>query len=53
LSHRVTVLFIYVLTLWAGSLALAFAGIPSGVAYALGATALLSYTGWRLRQQAR
>lgn len=53
LSHRVTVLFIYVLTLWAGSLALALAGIPSGVAYALGATALLSYTGWRLRQQAR
>jgi UDP-GlcNAc:undecaprenyl-phosphate GlcNAc-1-phosphate transferase len=53
LSHRVTVLFIYVLTLWAGSLALAFAGIPSGLAYALGATALLSYTGWRLRQQAR
>jgi UDP-GlcNAc:undecaprenyl-phosphate GlcNAc-1-phosphate transferase len=53
LSHRVTVLFIYVLTLWAGSLALAFAGIPSGVAYALGATALLSYTGWRLRQRPR
>jgi UDP-GlcNAc:undecaprenyl-phosphate GlcNAc-1-phosphate transferase len=53
LSHRVTVLFIYVLTLWAGSLALAFAGIPSGVAYALGATALLSYTGWRVRQRSR
>ncbi len=53
LSHRVTVLFIYVLTLWAGSLALAFSGMPSGIAYALGATALLSYTGWRLRQQAR
>lgn len=48
-----TVLFIYVLTLWAGSLALAFSGMPSGIAYALGATALLSYTGWRLRQQAR
>ena len=53
LSHRVTVLFIYVLTLWAGSLALAFSGMPSGVAYALGATALLSYTGWRLRQRPR
>jgi UDP-GlcNAc:undecaprenyl-phosphate GlcNAc-1-phosphate transferase len=53
LSHRVTVLFIYALTLWAGSLALAFSGMPSGVAYALGATALLSYTGWRLRQRPR
>lgn len=53
LSHRVTVLFIYLLTLWAGSLALAFAGIPSGVAYALGATALLTYAGWRIRRHAR
>lgn len=53
LSHRVTVLFIYVLTLWAGSLALAFSGMPSGVAYALGATLLLSYTGWRVRQHSR
>ncbi|HEY9764659.1 MAG TPA: MraY family glycosyltransferase [Trichocoleus sp.] len=53
LSHRVTVLFIYVLTLWAGSLALAFSGMPSGVAYAIGATALLSYTGWRVQQRYR
>lgn len=53
LSHRVTVLFIYVLTLWVGSLALAFSGMPSGVAYAIGATALLSYTGWRVRQHSR
>lgn len=53
LSHRVTVLFIYVLTLWAGSLALAFSGMPSGIAYALGATALLSYASWRLRQRCR
>ena len=51
LSHRVTVLFIYVLTLWAGSLALAFSGMPSGVAYAMGATALLTYTCWRLLQR--
>ncbi|MBD0335396.1 MAG: undecaprenyl/decaprenyl-phosphate alpha-N-acetylglucosaminyl 1-phosphate transferase [Cyanobacteria bacterium Co-bin13] len=53
LSHRVTVLFIYVLTLWVGSLALAFSGMPSGVAYALGATVLLSYTGWRVKQHSR
>ncbi|PSN19872.1 undecaprenyl-phosphate alpha-N-acetylglucosaminyl 1-phosphate transferase [filamentous cyanobacterium CCP5] len=53
ISHRLTVLFIYVLTLWAGSLALAVSGMPSGIAYALGATALLSYTGWRLRCRCR
>ncbi|MBH8571566.1 undecaprenyl/decaprenyl-phosphate alpha-N-acetylglucosaminyl 1-phosphate transferase [Nostocaceae cyanobacterium CENA369] len=48
LSHRWTVLFIYSLTLWVGSLALAIAGIPSGIAYACGATSLLSYAIWRL-----
>lgn len=53
LSHRWTVLFIYALTLWAGSLALAFSGIPSGPSYAIGATALLSYTGWRVRRLSR
>ena len=53
LSHRLTVLFIYVLTLWVGSLALAFSGIPSGVAYAIGATMLLSYTGWKVKERAR
>jgi UDP-GlcNAc:undecaprenyl-phosphate GlcNAc-1-phosphate transferase len=53
LSHRFTVLFIYALTLWAGSLALAFSGMPSGIAYAMGATALLSYTGWKARRHAR
>ena len=53
LSHRFTVLFIYALTLWVGSLALAFSGMPSGLAYALGASALLSYTGWKARHQAR
>ncbi|NEP16486.1 MAG: undecaprenyl/decaprenyl-phosphate alpha-N-acetylglucosaminyl 1-phosphate transferase [Leptolyngbya sp. SIO4C1] len=53
LSHRFTVLFIYALTLWVGSLAMAFSGMPSGIAYALAATALLSYTGWRARHHAR
>ncbi|QIZ72766.1 glycosyltransferase family 4 protein [Oxynema aestuarii] len=53
LSHRLTVLFIYSLTLWVGSIALAFAGIPSGIAYALGATALLSYTSWKVMKHAR
>ncbi|ALF51907.1 glycosyl transferase [Nostoc piscinale CENA21] len=48
LSHRWTVLFIYTLTLWVGSLALAIAGIPSGIAYAFGTTSLLTYTSWRV-----
>ncbi|MEM1367337.1 MAG: MraY family glycosyltransferase [Cyanobacteria bacterium P01_H01_bin.15] len=47
LSHRTTVLFIYALTLWVGSLALGFAGIPSGWAYAIGSTLLLGYVGWQ------
>ena len=50
LSHRFTVLFIYALTLWVGSLALALSGMPSGIAYAIASTALLSYTGWRAKQ---
>ncbi|MBW4464521.1 MAG: undecaprenyl/decaprenyl-phosphate alpha-N-acetylglucosaminyl 1-phosphate transferase [Pegethrix bostrychoides GSE-TBD4-15B] len=52
LSHRLTVLFIYALTLWVGSLALAFSGIPSGLTYAGAATLLLSYAGWRVKQYA-
>ncbi|NET11164.1 MAG: undecaprenyl/decaprenyl-phosphate alpha-N-acetylglucosaminyl 1-phosphate transferase [Symploca sp. SIO2B6] len=53
LSHRSTVLFIYALTIWVGSLALAIAQIPSGVAYASAATALLGYSCWRVRMVAR
>lgn len=53
LSHRLTVLFIYALTFWVGSLALAFSGIPSGLAYALAATALLTYASWKVRKHAR
>lgn len=48
LSHRLTVLFIYSLTLWVGSIALALAGIPSSMVYTCGATSLLSYTSWRV-----
>ena len=51
LSHRFTVLFIYCLTLWVGSLALVLVGIPSGYVYAIVATLLLSFTGWKARQQ--
>ncbi|NEQ23465.1 MAG: undecaprenyl/decaprenyl-phosphate alpha-N-acetylglucosaminyl 1-phosphate transferase [Microcoleus sp. SIO2G3] len=53
LSHRLTVLFIYSLTLWVGTLALAFSGIPSGLIYAIAATALLSYTSWKVMRHAR
>jgi UDP-GlcNAc:undecaprenyl-phosphate GlcNAc-1-phosphate transferase len=53
LSHRLTVLFIYTLTLWAGSLALAFSRIPNGLAMAIGATLLLSYASWHVRRHAR
>lgn len=53
LSHRLTVLFIYALTLWVGTLALAFSGLPSGLAYAIGATLILSYTSWCVRKQAK
>lgn len=48
ISQRLTVLFIYALTLWVGSLALAFSGIPSGSAYAMGGTMLLAYTSWQV-----
>ncbi|NER36191.1 MAG: undecaprenyl/decaprenyl-phosphate alpha-N-acetylglucosaminyl 1-phosphate transferase [Oscillatoria sp. SIO1A7] len=53
LSHRLTVLFIYSLTLWSGSLAVAFAGIPSGVGLAMGATAILSYASWKAHNHSR
>lgn len=53
LSHRLTVLFIYSLTLWVGSLALAFSNIPSGVAYAIAATVLFAYICWKARKQTR
>ncbi|MBW4664553.1 MAG: undecaprenyl/decaprenyl-phosphate alpha-N-acetylglucosaminyl 1-phosphate transferase [Chroococcus sp. CMT-3BRIN-NPC107] len=54
LSHRLTVLFIYALTtLWVGSLALAFAGIPSGFAYAIATSSLPSYASWHAWRHAR
>jgi UDP-GlcNAc:undecaprenyl-phosphate GlcNAc-1-phosphate transferase len=53
LSQRLAVLFIYSLTLWAGTLALAVSGIPSGVGYAIAATALLSFTSWQVWKTAK
>ncbi|WP_036483528.1 glycosyltransferase family 4 protein [Myxosarcina sp. GI1] len=48
ISQRQTVLFIYALTLWVGSLAMGFSNIPSGWGYAIGATMLLVYIGWQV-----
>jgi UDP-N-acetylmuramyl pentapeptide phosphotransferase/UDP-N-acetylglucosamine-1-phosphate transferase len=53
LSHRWTVLFMYSLTLWVGSLAFAIAGIPLGVGCACAATSLLSYALWRVWKVSR
>ncbi|MEM9542826.1 MAG: MraY family glycosyltransferase [Cyanobacteria bacterium P01_E01_bin.42] len=53
IPQRLTVLFIYALTLWVGSLALAFSGIPSGAAYATGASLLLAYAGWQVWRKTR
>ncbi|MGB5914796.1 MAG: MraY family glycosyltransferase [Phormidesmis sp.] len=52
-SHRFTVIFIYVLAIWVGSLAMAFAGLRAGVPFVFASTALLSYTGWRAAQHAK
>ena len=53
LSQRLAVLFIYSLTLWAGSLAMAVSGMPSGVGYAIAATLILSLTSWQVWRTAR
>ncbi len=53
ISHRLTVLFIYALTLWVGSLALGFSNIPSGWGFAIGATFLLIYLGWQVWRNSR
>ncbi|MGD1896017.1 MAG: MraY family glycosyltransferase [Phormidesmis sp.] len=52
-SHRFTVIFIYVLALWVGSLAMAVSGLRAGVPFVCASTALLSYTGWRAVRYAK
>ncbi|MBF2074626.1 MAG: undecaprenyl/decaprenyl-phosphate alpha-N-acetylglucosaminyl 1-phosphate transferase [Synechococcales cyanobacterium C42_A2020_086] len=47
LPHRFTVLFIYTLAFWTGSLAIAVAGIPNSIFGVLGATLLLGCSSWR------
>ncbi len=53
ISHRLTVLFIYCLTLWVGSLALGFSNVPSGWGFAIGATLLLGYASWQVWRNRR
>jgi UDP-N-acetylmuramyl pentapeptide phosphotransferase/UDP-N-acetylglucosamine-1-phosphate transferase len=47
LSHRSTVFVIYAMTLWVGSLAIAFAGIPSSPVILGSATGILAYMIWK------
>jgi UDP-GlcNAc:undecaprenyl-phosphate/decaprenyl-phosphate GlcNAc-1-phosphate transferase len=53
ISKRNTVLFIYALTLWFGSLALAISGMPAGGTYAAISTLLLVYACWQVRNRIR
>ncbi|MEA5534471.1 MraY family glycosyltransferase [Crocosphaera sp. XPORK-15E] len=53
ISHRLTVLFIYALTLWVGSIALGLSNIPSGWGFAIGATILLGSVGWQAWRKSR
>ncbi|MGB3788236.1 MAG: MraY family glycosyltransferase [Phormidesmis sp.] len=52
-SHRFTVMFIYVLALWVGSLAMAFSGLRAGIPFVFASTALLSFTGWKAAHLAK
>lgn len=53
LPQRMIVLFIYTTTLWVGSLAMAFSGMPGGGTYAVGATLLMGYASWYVWKRAR
>lgn len=53
ISQRLTVLFIYSLTLWVGSFALVFSGFPSGGVYVIGSSLLLIYTSWQVWRNRR
>lgn len=53
LSHRFTVLFIYAIALWAGSLAIAIVGIPNSLVLVTSTTALLAGTTWKAWQVAQ
>ncbi len=47
LSHRLTVVLIYALTLWIGSLGLVFAEVPRSLVVVCSTTGVLGYMSWR------
>ncbi|WP_448514280.1 glycosyltransferase family 4 protein [Parathermosynechococcus lividus] len=51
LSQRLTVLFIYCLTFWVGSVAMALAGLPGGWGYAVAASLLMGFATWYVWQR--
>ncbi|WP_017325737.1 MraY family glycosyltransferase [Synechococcus sp. PCC 7336] len=51
--HRLTVLFIYSLTLWMGSLALVMTGLPSGGTYLAGASVIVVVATWEVWKRSR
>ena len=53
LPHRLTVLTIYALTWWMGSLALVFVGVPSSPLIVGSASGLLVWMGWKALQVIR
>jgi UDP-GlcNAc:undecaprenyl-phosphate GlcNAc-1-phosphate transferase len=57
LSKRRTVIYIYALTLWVGSLALAFSGMPAGGTYAVVTTVIMAIASYqvivKIRKQAK
>ena len=52
-SKRLTVLFIYALTLWMGSIAMAISGMPAGGTYAAISTLLMGYACFKVWQRIR
>jgi UDP-GlcNAc:undecaprenyl-phosphate GlcNAc-1-phosphate transferase len=52
-SKRLTVLFIYALTLWVGSIAMAVSGMPAGGTYAAISTLLMAYACFKVWQRIR
>jgi UDP-GlcNAc:undecaprenyl-phosphate GlcNAc-1-phosphate transferase len=50
-SKKLTVLFIYALTLWVGSIAMAISGMPAGGTYAAISTILMAYACFKVWQR--
>lgn len=53
LSHRFTVILMYALALWVGTIAIAIAGIPNGFVILIGATGFLGATSWHAWRSVR